>query len=115
MTERIENGYLVVELVPDIIEAHAGIREGDPVIAGTRISVEIAAITYTEKSWASWRGALAEEQAKIAFAFEAGRNYQKNRKLRKRIEQSNIDGGERYVARLNAEEFKKQRTLGYNF
>lgn len=84
--ETMDRKWLVVELVPDLIVAHSAIRFGDTTIKGTRIPTDTAAFAFLEGNYGLWD--MTEKQAFAAYCFEAGREYQRSRKLHKRIREA---------------------------
>lgn len=91
--EHYEGDWLIVDLVPNFIQANTAIQFGSPTVIGGRVHTEVAAVAYQNKEWDDY-GSLTEQQALIACAFEAGREYQRNRKLRKRIDEACQHGWE---------------------
>jgi uncharacterized protein (DUF433 family) len=81
--ETMDRNWLVVELVPDLIVVHTGIQFGDTTIKGTRIPTDTAAFAFQDGNFAAWD--MTEKQAFAAYCFEAGKQFNRNRKLRKRI------------------------------
>ena len=90
MKEHYEGKWLVVELVPDFIEAHSGRQFGSPTVKGTRIHTEVAAGAYINNECRDYK--LKKANAFAALCFEAGREYQRSRALRKRINEAVTQG-----------------------
>lgn len=81
--EEKHGNWLVVELVPDLIVSNSAIRWGEPTIKGTRIPTDTAGWAYKDGNFADWD--MTEQQAFAAYCFEIGIEYQRSRKLKKRI------------------------------
>ncbi len=92
-TERHDGDWLVVEFIPSFIEAATNIQFGSPTIVGTRIPTYTAAGAWWNKEWDAY-GSLTELQAFACACFEAGIEYHRNRKLRKRIDEACSHGWE---------------------
>ena len=97
--EHMNGKWLVVTLVPGFIEAHSGVQFGTPTPINTRITTPTASGAWFHKEWdcyGSPEQPLTEEQCLVCYAFEAGREYQRNRKLRKRLSDATADGWAKY-------------------
>lgn len=92
--EHQDDKWLVVELILGFIEAHSGRQFGTPTIEGTRIPTYTAAGAWENNECGAY--GLTKQQAFAAFCFEVGREYQRNRKLRKRIADACHEGWEQY-------------------
>lgn len=93
--ERMDGDWLVVELVPEVIEANTAIQFGEPTVCGSRITTQAAAWAWIDKNWDDF-GGLTKEAAFAAHCFEAGRQYQRDRKLRKKIDEACSAGWEKH-------------------
>ena len=94
MKEYDDKCWHVYELVPDIIVCHPGIMSGEPTIKGTRVSTNVAGMSYEEGNWRSYH--LKREQAYAAMCFEAGREFHRSRSLQKLIDKAVREGYEKY-------------------
>ena len=114
MKEHKDGKWLIIELVPDFIEAHSGIQFGSPTVVGSRIHTEVAAGAYEHDGEQGWGGMrhnypnLTKQRGFAALCFEAGREYQRNRKLRKRIKEACHEGWQQH----NKEEADKNKGAG---
>lgn len=98
--EHMDEQWLVVDLVPGLIEVHAGRSFGSPVIINRRVQTEVAAARYRDHDWRDVR--IKKMQAFAAYCFEAGREYQRSRSLRKRIDKAVSAGWEQYREKKEA-------------
>lgn len=112
--EHREKGYLIVTLVPDFIVVHTGIQSGEPTIVNTRIPTQTAALVYGEQGARYFQRAyeLDDKFGFASFCFEAGREYQRNRKLRKHIDEALYAGSEEWMRKENEKEARLQRGAG---
>ena len=99
MMEYRDGQWLVLELIPDLIVADSGIQGGEPTIKGTRMTTVTLAFAY-ENHEVQCYGDYSEQQAFAAYCFEAGREYQRNRKLRKRLLESTMQEARQAFAKL---------------
>lgn len=90
MKEYYDGDWLVVDIVPDFIEAHSARCFGSPTIKGTRVHTEVGAGAYINSEWRDYR--IKKQQAFVAYVFEAGREFQRSRTLRKKIDDA-VDFG----------------------
>ena len=90
MKIRKDRFWLVVELVPDLLEAHSARKFGSPCVKDTRVPTTTAGFSWEEKSWDEY--CISEKQAFAAYCFEAGCEWHKNRKLRKMVSDG-VDNG----------------------
>ena len=95
MKEYYDRQWLVVELIPGLIECHTAMQFGAPTITGSRIHTEVAAGAYENEEWNCYGNGLDKDKAFVAMCFEAGREYQRSRKLRQRIDEACKKGWEK--------------------
>jgi len=87
MKEYEDREWSVFEFIPDLIVVHSGVQAGEPTIKATRVPTCVASNAYRERDWRGYR--IKKEQAFAAFCFEAGRDYEKNkRKINKAVNES---------------------------
>jgi len=86
-----EDGHLYDELVPGLIVADPRIQFGSPTIKGTRYPCYAMWLwDYVDKPEKLEEMGFTRQQVIAATAFQAGVDWQKNRKRRKRIKESGI-------------------------
>ncbi len=108
--ENMDGKWLTIILVPDFIEAHSGRQFGEPTMKQTRVTTRAGANAYDCEEWEDYK--LTKEQALVAYAFEAGREYQHNRKLRKRIDDACHNGWEESRKQREQQEIDNVRGEG---
>ena len=80
--------YCVVdELVLGFIEARSDVHSGEPCIAGTRMTANTAWLwLFRDDPDTEMRNGVSRDQILVAEGFRAGRNWQRSRKRRQRME-----------------------------
>ena len=84
--EHMDREWLVITLVPGFIEVHTGVQFGTPTPIKTRVTTLAASGAWENQAFEDYE--ITEEMALVCRAFEVGREYQRNRKLRKRIDEA---------------------------
>ena len=113
--EHTDGKWLVVTLVPGFIEAHSGVQFGTPTPISTRITTPTGAGAWINKEWDAYgskKNPFTEQQALVCYAFEVGREYQRNRKLRKKISDACAEGWAITNAQSEVEEILKHQGEG---
>ena len=90
-----DGDWLVEELVPGLIVAHAGMCFGKPTIKGTRVHVGVARAVFLDPE----NYEVTHEQALALYAFAQGMAWQRSGKRRRRMEMAVAEGWEKHHQR----------------
>lgn len=97
-SESYDDDWLVMALIPGILIIRSDMQFGNPTIVGYRLSannVDLSRALYEERNQPEskqlWPGP-SNEQRLAAYAFALGMEWQKSRKLRKRMQEAVQEG-----------------------
>lgn len=100
-TTHMDGVWLVDTILPGFIEAHSGRQFGEPTVINDRYPCSAGwAWEYLDDPE---KASMTREQIIAACAFEAGRDWQRSRKRRQRIQQAVHDGWEKVREHDSAE------------
>ena len=85
--EHHDGDWLVIEILPGFLEAHAGRNFGKPTIVGHRLYAELGLAQSVYEDEEDHPGP-SKEQRLALYAFSLGVAWQRSRKLRERMEQA---------------------------